>query len=128
MRADYRVARICSAVTIWELTMKVLKIVGVVFVAMVVAVAVLLLVGVPSGFVTSMVQERVQRETGYRIGVAGATRVGIWPALHVSLNDVSVENGGARDASEATPARSPPWVRTVGRMPCASSRSSSIAR
>jgi hypothetical protein len=34
---------------------------------------------------------------------------------------------GIREASAFTPARNPPWVRTGGRMPWTSSRSSAVA-
>src|SRR3954462_14123425 len=65
--------------------------------AMIVVVAVLLMIGIPSGFVTQAIQDQVERETGYRLVVSGATRLGIWPSLNVTLNDVAVQDPKARD-------------------------------
>ena len=57
--------------------MRALKIAGSVIAAIVVVVAVLLVVGMPLGFLTSTIAERVERETGYRLTVAGSTKVGL---------------------------------------------------
>src|ERR1700730_3726078 len=67
--------------------------------AVIVIVAVLLIVGIPSGFLTSAIQDRVERETGYRLTIAGSTRIGLWPSLNVTLNDVTLEAPKDRDAS-----------------------------
>ena len=72
--------------------MKVLKILGGVIAAIVVAAALFLVIGIPSGFVTSSVAERVERETGYRLTIGGSTRIGLWPSLHVTLRDVTLQN------------------------------------
>jgi AsmA protein len=77
--------------------MKALKIAGAAIVAVIVATALLLMIGIPSGFITSAIQERVERETGYRLVASGATRLGIWPSLNVTLNDISVQDPKARD-------------------------------
>jgi AsmA protein len=71
--------------------MKGLKILGGVIAAIVVVVALLLIVGVPSGFLTSTMAERVERETGYRLTIAGSTRIGLWPSLNVIISDVTLE-------------------------------------
>jgi AsmA protein len=71
--------------------MKALKIVGIVIGAIVVMAALLLLIGVPSGFMTSSMAERVERETGYHLTIAGSTRIGLWPSLHVTMRDVTLE-------------------------------------
>ncbi len=73
--------------------MRALKIAGSALAAILVVVALLLVIGIPSGFLTSAIQERVARETGYRLTVAGSTRIGLWPSLHVTLNDVTLEPG-----------------------------------
>ena len=78
--------------------MRVLKIAGVAIAAVIVAVALLLLIGIPSGFMTQAIQDRVERETGYRIAVSGATRLGIWPSLNMTMNDVTVQDPKARDS------------------------------
>ncbi|MDB5517581.1 MAG: AsmA protein [Tardiphaga sp.] len=77
--------------------MRVLKIAGAAFAAVIVVIALLLMIGIPSGFLTSAIQDRVERETGYKLVVSGATRLGIWPSLNVTLNDITVEDPKARD-------------------------------
>jgi AsmA protein len=77
--------------------MRALKIAGAAILAVIVVMALLLLIGIPSGFMTQAVQERVERETGYRLVVSGATRLSIWPSLNVTLNDISVQDPKARD-------------------------------
>jgi AsmA protein len=78
--------------------MKTLKIAGAAIVAVIVVAALLLMIGIPSGFMTQAIQDRVERETGYRIAVSGATRLGIWPSLNVTLNDITVQDPKARDS------------------------------
>ena len=71
--------------------MKALKIAGMAIAAIVVIAALLLVVGIPSGLLTSGIAERVERETGYHLTIAGSTRVGLWPSLHVTMSDVTLE-------------------------------------
>jgi AsmA protein len=78
--------------------MRVLKITGAAILAVIVIMALLLMIGIPSGFMTQAIQDRVERETGYRLVVSGATRLGIWPSLNVTLNDIIVQDPKARDA------------------------------
>ena len=85
---------VCPA---WNVDMRALKIIGAVLAAVTVLLAVLLVVGIPSGFLTSEIQARVERETGYRLTIAGATRIGLWPSLNVTLNDVTLEPAKDRD-------------------------------
>jgi AsmA protein len=77
--------------------MRALKIAGAAIAAMIVVIALLLMIGIPSGFLTQAIQDRVERETGYRLVVSGATRLGIWPSLNVTLNDISVQDPKARE-------------------------------
>jgi AsmA protein len=79
--------------------MRALKIAGAAIAAVFVVAALLLVIGIPSGFLTSEIQARVERETGYRLTVAGSTRIGVWPQFNVTLNDVTLENPGDRDTS-----------------------------
>jgi AsmA protein len=79
--------------------MRALKIAGATFAAVIVILALLLVTGIPSGFLTSEIQARVERETGYRLTIAGSTRIGVWPQFNVTLNDVTLENPGDRDTS-----------------------------
>jgi AsmA protein len=77
--------------------MRALKIAGAAVLAVIVIMALLLMIGIPSGFMTQAIQERVERETGYRLAISGATRLGIWPTLNVTLNDITVQDPKARD-------------------------------
>ena len=77
--------------------MRVLKIAGAAIAAVVVVVALLLVIGIPSGFLTSQIQERVERETGYRLSINGGTRIGLWPSLNVTLSDVTLADPKDRD-------------------------------
>jgi AsmA protein len=79
--------------------MRALKIASAAIAAIIVVVALLLIIGIPSGFLTSAIQERVERDTGYRLSIAGATRIGLWPSLNVTMNDVTLERPKDSDAS-----------------------------
>jgi AsmA protein len=81
--------------------MKALKIAGLAVAAVTVAVVVLLITGVPSGFLTSAIQDRVERETGFRLTIAGSTKIGLWPALNVTLNDVTLQDPKDPDGSSS---------------------------
>jgi AsmA protein len=77
--------------------MKAMKIAGAAIAAVIVVLALFLIIGIPSGFLTSQIQTRVESETGYRLTIAGSTRIGIWPSLNVTLNDVTLEAPKDRD-------------------------------
>ncbi len=79
--------------------MKVLKIAGAAIAAVIVVAALLLVIGVPSGFLTSEIQARVERETGYRLTIAGSSKIGIWPSLNVTLNDLTLQDPKDRDGA-----------------------------
>ena len=79
--------------------MRVLKIAGAAVAAVVVIAALLLIVGVPSGFLTSAIQTRVERETGYRLTIAGSTKIGMWPSLNVTFHDVTLQSPKDRDGT-----------------------------
>jgi AsmA protein len=79
--------------------MRALRIAGAALAAVIVIAALLLIIGIPSGFMTSAIQARVERETGYRLTVAGATKIGVWPQLNVTLNDVTLQDPKDRDGS-----------------------------
>jgi AsmA protein len=81
--------------------MRALKFTGAAIAAVIVLVAVLLfVVGIPSGFLTSTIQDRVERETGYRIVISGATRLGLWPSLNMTLHDIAVPNTGDQQPAD----------------------------
>jgi AsmA protein len=77
--------------------MKVLKIAGAAILAVIVIVALPLMIGIPSGFMTQAIKDQVERETGYRLAISGATRLRIWPTLNVTLNDITLQDPKARD-------------------------------
>src|SRR4051812_10540193 len=77
--------------------MRALKIAGAVIGAVVVAIGLLLVIGIPSGFLTAQIQERVERETGYKLAINGGARIGLWPSLNITLNDVTVQHPKDRD-------------------------------
>jgi len=75
--------------------------------AVVVIIALLLVVGVPSGFLTSTIAARVEHDTGYRLTIAGASRISLWPTLNVSLNEITLADPKDRDGSN---------TMTIGRL------------
>ena len=79
--------------------MRALKIAGAAIAAVIVVLALLLIIGIPSGFLTAAIQARVERETGYRLTIAGSTKIGVWPQFNVTLNDVTLEAPKDRDNS-----------------------------
>ncbi len=79
--------------------MRALKIASAAVAAIVVMLALLLFIGIPSGFLTSAIQDRVERETGYRLTIAGSTRIGLWPSLNVTLSDITLRDPKDRDGS-----------------------------
>ena len=65
--------------------MKALRIVGAAIGAVIVIIALLLVIGIPSGFLKGQIEERVERETGYKLAINGAAKIGLWPSLNVTL-------------------------------------------
>jgi len=80
--------------------MRALKITGATVAAVLVIVVLLLLVvGIPSGFLTSAIQEQVERATGYRLAIAGNTKISLWPQLNVTLSEITLKDPKDRDTS-----------------------------
>ena len=79
--------------------MRALKITGAAVAAIVVILAVVMIVGIPSGFLTSTIKERVERETGYRLTIAGSTRISLWPTLNVTMNDLTLQEPKDREGA-----------------------------
>ena len=79
--------------------MKALKITGAAIAAVFVIAALLLIIGIPSGFLTSEIQARVERETGQRLTIAGSTKISIWPSLNVTLNELTLQDPKDRDGT-----------------------------
>jgi AsmA protein len=76
--------------------MRALKIAGAALAAVIVVIALSLVIGIPARFMTAAIEARVARDTGYRLTIAGATRIGLWPSLNLTLHDVTLQdpNGG----------------------------------
>jgi AsmA protein len=98
------IARDCisrdAAFTVWNVDMKALKIASAATAALIAAVAAVLMIGIPSGFVTSAIQARLERETGYRVVIAGATRLGVLPSPSLTVHDVTLGDPKDRDVSD----------------------------
>jgi AsmA protein len=77
--------------------MRALKIAGAAIAAVIVVIALLLVIGIPSSFLTSQIQGRVERDTGYRLTINGGAKIGLWPSLNVTLNDVTLQDPKERD-------------------------------
>jgi AsmA protein len=77
--------------------MRALKIAGAAIAAVIVVIALLLVIGIPSSFLTSQIQDRVERETGYKLTINGGAKIGLWPSLNVTLNDVTLQDPKERD-------------------------------
>jgi AsmA protein len=86
--------------------MRVLKIAGAAIGAVVVIIALLLVIGIPSGFMTQQIQQRVERETGYKLTINGGTRIGVWPSLNITLTDVTLQDPRDRDTTSRLTAAS----------------------
>ncbi|MGX9390598.1 AsmA family protein [Nitrobacteraceae bacterium UC4446_H13] len=80
--------------------MKTVKIAGAVIAAIVVVAAIVFAVGIPSGMMTSAIQARVERATGYRIEIDGTTRIALWPTFHLTLNDITLDRHAGSEAAE----------------------------
>jgi len=78
--------------------MRTSKIISGVIGAIVVAAVLLLVVGMPAGFLTSAIADRVERETGYRLTIGGSTGIGLWPTLNVTMRDVTLESPNDRES------------------------------
>ena len=77
--------------------MKALKLAGVAIGAVIVVIALLLVIGIPSSFLTAQIEVRVERATGYKLAINGGAKVGLWPSLNITLNDVTLQNQKDRD-------------------------------
>jgi AsmA protein len=80
--------------------MKALKILGAVLGLLLVAIGVTLAIGIPGGFVTGIIEQRVETETGYQLDIDGGATVRLWPLTVVTLRDVSLHDPKDRDIPE----------------------------
>ena len=72
--------------------MRAVKFVGAALVAVIVVIALLLVIGIPSGFLTATIASRVEQASGYRLSIDGTTRISLWPTLNVTLNDLTLQD------------------------------------
>ena len=72
--------------------MKAVKFAGAAVAAVIIVIALLLVIGIPSGFLTSAITARVESATGYRLTIAGTTKISLWPTLNVTLNDLTLQD------------------------------------
>ena len=72
--------------------MRAVKFAGAAVAAVVIVIALLLVVGIPSGFLTSTIASRVESATGYRLSIDGTTKISLWPTLNVTLNDLTLQD------------------------------------
>ncbi|MGY4474903.1 AsmA family protein [Bradyrhizobium sp. USDA 3364] len=79
--------------------MRALRFVGAAVAAVIAIIALLAVVGIPSSFLTSAVTERVERETGYKLTINGGAKVGLWPAVNLTLSDVVLRDPREREVN-----------------------------
>jgi len=84
----------------WKVDMRAVKFVGAALAAVIIVIATLLVIGIPSGFLTSTIASRVESATGYRLSIDGTTKISLWPTLNVTLNDLTLAD--PRDRSGIT--------------------------
>ncbi|WP_028133183.1 AsmA family protein [Bradyrhizobium japonicum] len=80
--------------------MRAVKFAGAALAAIIIVTAILLVIGIPSGFLTSTIASRVESATGYRLSIDGTTKISLWPTLNVTLNDLTLAD--PRDRSGIT--------------------------
>src|SRR6266702_2002371 len=72
--------------------MRAVKFAGAALAAVIIVLALLLVVGIPSGFLTATIASRVESATGYRLSIDGTTKISLWPTLNVTLNDLALQD------------------------------------
>ncbi|WP_430649219.1 hypothetical protein [Bradyrhizobium viridifuturi] len=78
--------------------MRALKFAGAAIAAVIVIVALVAAVGIPSSFLTSAITERVERETGFKLSINGGAKVSLWPTVNLTLSDVVLQDPREREA------------------------------
>ncbi|MHC2433966.1 AsmA family protein [Bradyrhizobium sp. USDA 4451] len=79
--------------------MRALRLAGAAVAAVVVILALVSVIGIPTSFLTSAIAERVERETGYQLTINGGAKVSLWPTVNLTLNDVVLQDPRDREAS-----------------------------
>lgn len=66
------------------------KIAAIVLGAVIAGAGVLAFTGIPAGFLVGVLKDRIEQETGYRLRIAGSTRIGLWPSPAITFSDIGV--------------------------------------
>ncbi|TYO63328.1 AsmA family protein [Bradyrhizobium hipponense] len=72
--------------------MRAVKFAGAAIAAVIIVIALLFVVGIPSGFLTSTIAAQVEKATGYRLTIDGTAKISLWPTLNVTLNDLTLQD------------------------------------
>lgn len=72
--------------------MRAVKFAGAAIAAVIIVIGLLLVVGIPSGFLTTTIASRVESATGYRLSIDGTTKISLWPTLNVTINDLTLQD------------------------------------
>ncbi|MCS3925042.1 AsmA protein [Bradyrhizobium elkanii] len=72
--------------------MRAVKFAGAAIAAVIIVIGLLLVIGIPSGFLTTTIASRVESATGYRLSIDGTTKISLWPTLNVTLNDLTIQD------------------------------------
>lgn len=72
--------------------MRAVKFAGAAVAAVIAVIALLLVIGIPSGFLTATIASRVEQASGYRLTIDGTTKISLWPTLNVTLNDLTLQD------------------------------------
>lgn len=83
----------------WNIEMRALKFAGAAIAAVIVIIALVAVIGIPSSFLTSAITERVERETGYALAINGGAKVSLWPTVTLTLSDVALQDPREREAN-----------------------------
>ena len=94
--------------------MKPIRIAGAMAALLLVAATLLIAIGIPAGALTGAIQNRIERDTGYRVTIAGTGTVRLFPAVALTLHDVSAELPGGRAAGRSNDLRIEVIVMAVG--------------
>jgi len=86
--------------------MRALKFLGAALAAVIVIIALVAVVGIPSSFLTSTIKERVERETGYRLAINGGAKISLWPSVNVTLTDIALQDPKEREINNRLTASS----------------------
>lgn len=74
--------------------------------AVLLGAGVLAVTGIPAGFLVEAFKGRIESETGYRLRVSGAARIGLWPNPAVSFSDIGVLDPAKNSREELFAAQS----------------------